>query len=95
MRQSDDLNTAFDRALLKRVHADVRQAFPQIRNLTDAAGVTTHRTGHHFVEITVPRLPRYVWEGRAYDRYEARAKAWQAFMRKNGVVGYYDMERTA
>ena len=76
-----DINAAFCRQLLKIVHADVRKAFPQIKNVVQAVGVTTLRTGQWCAEIDVPGRKQFFWEGQAYSATEARAKAWQALLR--------------
>lgn len=75
--------SAFARSLLNVVHADVRKAFPKIKNIIAACGVTNHLRGNRpqwFAEIDVPSQQPFSWEGRADSATEARAKAWQAFL---------------
>jgi hypothetical protein len=76
------IDAQFCRALLNVVHAEVRKAFPQIPNLTKACGVVGGR-GQWFAEIDVPGLPRFTWDGHAFNATQARAEAWQSFMRKH------------
>lgn len=76
-----DINTVFTRELLKIVHRDVRNTFPEITNVVQAASVTGDRHCS-FVEIDTPNRPRFYWEGRADSATHARAEAWQAFLRK-------------
>lgn len=76
-----DINTIFCRKLLSLVHADARKAFPQIKNVVQACGVTTWRRGQWCAEIDVPGRQRFFWEGRAESATEARANAWRALLR--------------
>lgn len=76
------LDAIFERQLLKLMHADVRKAFPQIKDLRAAAGVTGDGRDW-FVEIDVPDLPRFSHECRAYSATEARYLAWSAFMARH------------
>ncbi|MGD9883376.1 MAG: hypothetical protein AB7F22_28970 [Reyranella sp.] len=72
----------FDRLLLKRVHADVRKAFPEIRNVVKCVGVTSTRRGQYFVQISTIGRPMFNHDCRAYSATEARCKAWNAFLNK-------------
>lgn len=78
-------DTIFTRLLLKRVHAEVREAFPEIRNVVQCVGVTnTMRGGNRqwFVQITTPGRPIFNHDCRAYNATEARYKGWNAFLQK-------------
>lgn len=83
------IDTTFTRHLLAQMHADVRLHFPDIAPMK-AAGVLRGGLNRHdyTVEIVAPDRPRFVWDGRAGDAYEARYKAWGQFMRKYGPEGY-------
>lgn len=78
------IDQAFGRALLALVHRDVRKAFPDFGDLMQVASVTGPSLGCYFVEIVPDGIERFYWEGNASDKYEARFKAWHAFLRKYG-----------
>jgi hypothetical protein len=82
MLAQTDINTVFVRGLLKNVHAEVRRAFPEIKNVVQAASVTGDRHCS-FVEIEIPNRPRFYWEGRADSATHARCEAWLAFLDKH------------
>ena len=83
-----NLHRSFERSLLALVHADVKDAFPQIKHVIKAAGVTQCGFGGvnriYYVEIRVPGLPRYKWVGRAASATVARADGWYSFLCKYG-----------
>lgn len=72
-----NINTVFTRRLLKLMHDDIRLAFPDV-NVSTAASVTGYRNDY-FVQIDVAGYPQHNTQVRAYDRYEAKAKAWRKF----------------
>lgn len=82
-----DINIAFCRVLLARIMDDVRQhATPAERR-----GVSVLKSGSttrpwYLVE-GLPE-PMTYWEGEADNAYEARYKAWSAWLRKKGVAEY-------
>lgn len=76
------IDTSLTRHLLVAMHMDVRLAFPDIRSPQKAASVTQTMRGMRCVEIITEGRERFVWDGRAYDAYEARYKAWAAFLQK-------------
>lgn len=84
---ANDPNEAFTRTLLSVVIRDVRKLFPEITHPLGHTGVTTTRIGskrHYCVELSSPGRPLFVWSDTAWNANEARAKAWQAFIRKYG-----------
>lgn len=77
------IDTAFTRLLLKRVHEDVRRAFPEIRNVVKCVGVTSTMRGQFFVQIdALGGRPEFNFDCRAGNATEARCKAWNAYMNK-------------
>lgn len=57
-----------------------------VRDIRKAASVTCCKIGGrktYTVEIIVPGFAKSVWSDRAWDAYEAKHKAWRAFMAKN------------
>lgn len=78
-----NINTRLTRGMLASIHAEVRKAFPHI-SVRRAASVTHDRvTALWFVQIHVDLFAPFDDYYKAYDAYEARGKAWQAFMRKH------------
>jgi hypothetical protein len=77
-----NIDTLFCRQLLKQAHADVRKAFPEIKNVVEAASVTSTMRGQWFVQIGTPGRPMFNYDTRAFNATEARYKGWNAFMRK-------------
>ena len=77
-----DLDTTFTRLLLKQIHAEVRAEFPEIPNLIQAVGVTKFGSGQWIAQICTPNRAVFDWHGRAYNAWEARCKAWSAFLEK-------------
>lgn len=82
-----NINTIFTQRLLTMMHADVRKAFPQIKNVVAVCSVTKPGRDQWFAEIMVPHVPRFTVDVRACNAFEARYKAWVAFMRKHGAAG--------
>lgn len=76
------VDTVFCRLLLKQAHAEVRKAFPEIRNVVQCVGVTSSRRGHFFVQISTPGRPMFNLDCSAYNATEARYKAWSAFLNR-------------
>jgi hypothetical protein len=78
-----NVDTIFCRLLLKRMHQDVRKAFPEIRNVVQCVGVTTSGRGQWFVQISAFNdRPAFNFDCRAYNATEARYKAWSAYVEK-------------
>jgi hypothetical protein len=77
-----NIDTVFCRLLLKQVHIEVRELFPEIHNIVQCVGVTSSRRGQWFVQISTPRRPMFNFDCRAYSATEARYKAWSAFLDK-------------
>jgi hypothetical protein len=76
-------DTIITRHLLRAVHSDVKKAFPQIRNVVEAASVTGNsRFGYH-VQIDVDGLPQFHFDCRGYNSADARFEAWHAFLHKH------------
>jgi hypothetical protein len=73
-------DTLFTRLLLKRIHGEIRRAFPEIRNVVQCAGVTSSMRGQWFVQIETPGRALFNYNCRAYNATEARYKAWSAFL---------------
>lgn len=77
------IDTVCWRLLLKKVHADVRKAFPGLPNVIKCVGVTSSRRGQWFVQITAIRgNPPFSFDCRASNATEARYKAWSAYLNK-------------
>jgi hypothetical protein len=76
-----DVNLAITRSLLRSTHAEVKRR-TAVPNVLQACGVTKSGFGW-FAEITVPGYPRFTWDGRAHNAYDARHKAWRAFMARH------------
>ena len=85
-----DINIVFSRALMARVHNDVRKHFPQIAPMRAASVVGPH-CKQYFVEIGVAGFGDFDGYYSADNAYEARAKAWMKFLEKH-VPGYRDGE---
>lgn len=88
-------DTAFTRASLSARHGQVCRHVLALtgmwftrRDAWEAAGVTCSKiAGRKFftVQIVWPGLDRFEWHDRAHNAYEARDKAWAAWMRKQGA----------
>jgi hypothetical protein len=81
-----DINTIFARQLLKQVHGDVRKAFPDIRPMRAAKVTGPHGRNQYFVRIHAARFPAHDDYYIAENFYEARAKAWRAFIEKHARI---------
>lgn len=79
-----NFDTLFCRQLLKQTHAEIRRAFPEIKNVVKCAGVTSTMRGQWFVQIATPGRAMFNHDCRAYNATEARHKAWSAFLRQYG-----------
>lgn len=79
------IDVTFCRSLLKSVQAEVKRLFPEI-NLRSAVGVTQPLRGFYFVEIVTEGRKTFVYEGRADNAYDAKQKAWHAFLDHNHKV---------
>ena len=80
-----DANIEISRLLLRAVHAEVKRRFT-VPNVVQVCSVIQNSFGW-FAEITVPDHPRFTWDGRAHNAYEARYRAWSAFMARHDALG--------
>ena len=71
----EDKSILFGRELLRAVHADVRERFPEIR-LKDA---WVYHYGKDKWEF---HYRDFYWYGRSGNAYEARFRGWQAWLDK-------------
>lgn len=74
----------FTQSLLVSTHKCVKAIYG-LRDVRKAASATWCKIGNNksfTVEIDVPGYDKFVWCDRAHDAYEARHKAWRAFMAK-------------
>ena len=83
-READALDVAFCRSLLSAVHRDVKAARPYL-NLRKDAWIwgPTFRDNYEF-----HGPDGFYWYGSAANAYDARAKGWSAWLRKEGIDGY-------
>jgi len=81
---SASLDVVFCRHMLASVHRDVKAARPAV-NLRKDAWVW----GPAFRDNWEFHGPgEFYWYGRAANAFDARAKGWSAWLRKEGVDGY-------
>ena len=85
MNAKSDTNTVFTRKALSLTHEDVRQCFPGVAPM-NAASVTGESKSGWFVQIIVEGFAPFDDFYRAFDAYEARDKAWGAFIKKYAPV---------
>ena len=78
------MDTDFCRSLLANVHKDVKAARPNI-NLRKAAWVYGPMFNDNW-EFHGPG--DFYWHGSASNAYDARAKGWMSWLKKEGVEGY-------
>lgn len=78
-----DINIAMSRSMLRATHSYVRKHFPEIRRPMRAAGVTCSGRDQWFVQIESPGRPMFNFDCRAHNAYDARLKAWDAFIRQH------------
>lgn len=83
------LDMIFTRKLLSLMHADVRKAFPKVRNVMRACTVTHSFRDNWFAEIAGDGLPRFYVDVSAFDAYDARYKAWSKFLAKYGPPEFH------
>lgn len=83
------LDTIFTRKLLSLMHADVRKAFPKVRNVMRNCTVTHSHRDCWFAEIAGDGLPRFSVDVNAFDAYDARYKAWSKFLAKHGPAEFH------
>ena len=79
------IDVTFSRLLLKSVQEHVKCLFPDV-DLRTAASVTQPMRGHFFVEIATVGRKTFTHDCRADNAYDAKQKAWHAFLDKNHKV---------
>lgn len=78
-----NLDVVFSRLYLQRIHSDVKKHQKSI-NLWKGAWVYTYGRDHW--EFHGP--DDFYWYGRASNAYDARARGWADWLKKEKVNGY-------